>query len=444
MTSNLHSRNTQPNQHPPAKIVLRVKLPLVWLLLLFILAFLLPERIWNTLLIGIGGMFLAAYGWVRALAKGLFATRRLRFGWVSVGDRLEEEFLLINKSSIPALWVEIVDSANVPGYRTAVVRSVANMNTSRWRESAICMQRGRYQLGPWTIRSSDPFGLFIVSREYLSSSEVIIHPPIHTGIPIPLPTGQRDGRVRTPKRAWRATINAATVRDYQPSDPFRWIHWRTSARRDELFVREFDLDAAGDIWIVLDLDTTVQLGEGLDGTEEHAVLLAASLAARALQQNRPVGVAGYGQTPQIVPPGRGIGQRWQILRALALVNADGQSTLTQVIADMRRQVRQGTAVIIITPRIDPEWLPDMLTLHQRGVQNNIILLDRPSFGGSGNSETMRQAIHRMGVSCHVIHQGETGDAQLEGHRRGHWAFIVTGTGHVVAVEKPQRLDSVEV
>ncbi|MCP5010298.1 MAG: DUF58 domain-containing protein, partial [Aestuariibacter sp.] len=157
-------------------------------------------------------------------ARGLFATRRLRFGWVSVGDRLEEAFTLINESAIPALWVEVVDAANVPGYRTAVVRSVANYNSTRWRESAICERRGRYQLGPWTIRSSDPFGLFIVSRQYPASSEVIIHPPIHTGIPIPLPAGKSDGRIRTHKRAWQATTNAASVRDYQPADPYRRIH----------------------------------------------------------------------------------------------------------------------------------------------------------------------------------------------------------------------------
>lgn len=432
-----------PNTHAeqvftvPAHIQLQFRLPLIWFAVLFVVALVLPDRIWNTLLIGIGGLFVVSYFWVRQLAKGLHASRRLRYGWVSVGDRLEEVFTLVNNSFLPALWVEVIDQSNVPGYRTAVVRSVANDSITRWRESAICQQRGQYQLGPWTIRSSDPFGIFILTRHYPVSSEVIIHPPIHTEIPIPLPAGQSSGRVRARQRAWRATVNAATVRDYQPSDPLRWIHWPTSAKRDELFVRQFDLDAAGDIWILLDLQQSVQLGDGLDGTEEHAVLVAASLAARALHKNRPVGVAGYGRIPQLVAPGQGTGQRWNILRALALVNADGETTLPQAITDLRRLVRRGTAVVIITATNSLDWIPTLTTLTNLGVKSNIILLDRPSFGSQGSSSAIRDALQQLGFSCHVIHQGEIGQAPEDGQRRGFWEFIVTGTGRVITVQTPE-------
>ncbi|KAA3656577.1 MAG: DUF58 domain-containing protein [Chloroflexi bacterium] len=402
---------------------------------MFIASILLPDRVWYTLLIGIGGLFVVSYVWIRQLAKGVHATRRLRYGWVSVGDRLEEQFTIINTSLLPALWVEVVDQSNVPEYKTAVVHSVANEGVRRWREYAVCLQRGQYQLGPWTIRSSDPFGIFILTRQYPVSNEVIIHPPIHTEIPIPLPSGQSSGRVRARQRAWRATINAASVRDYQPNDPYRWIHWPTSARRDELFVRQFDLDAAGDIWILLDMEQQIQLGDGLDGTEEHAVLLAASLAAMALHQNRPVGVAGYGRSPQIVPPGRGTGHRWKILRALALVNADGDATLSQTITDISRLMRRGSAAVIITATNSIEWLPNLTTLSQRGLRSELIVLDRPSFGGTGKSQVLQDALLQQGYSCHIIRQGEIGQAP-EQEKRGYWEFKVTGTGGVVAVQSP--------
>ena len=54
--------------------------------------------------------------------------------------------------------------------------------------------------------------------------------------------------------------NAATVRDYHIDDPYRWIHWPTSARRDALYVRQFERDAAGDIWLLLDAQAATQLG----------------------------------------------------------------------------------------------------------------------------------------------------------------------------------------
>ena len=93
-------------------------------------------------------MFGVAYLWVRLLAKGLHADRRLRFSWVAVGDRLSEEFRLVNHSPLPALWVEIVDESNVPGYRAGIVRSVGYNNVDSWRQAAICQQRGQFRLGP--------------------------------------------------------------------------------------------------------------------------------------------------------------------------------------------------------------------------------------------------------------------------------------------------------
>ena len=423
----------------PPTIELRLnssRLPLIWLALLFIAAILLPGRAWNTLLVGLGGLFIIAYLWAQLLGRGLSASRRLRFGWVAVGDRLQEEFTLINTSPLPALWVEVMDDSNVPGYRAAVVRSVGFNTKDQWRQAAICQQRGQFHLGPWAIRSGDPFGLFSLTCRYPISDEIVIHPPIHGNLPIPLPAGQSSGRVRARRRAWQATVNAAAVRDYQPGDPLRWIHWPTTARRDALFVRQFDLDAAGDIWILLDMETAVQLGRGLDSTEEHAVLLAASLAARALSQNRAVGLAAYGHTPQVIPTGRGQGQRWKILRALALVNADGEAGLSHALQDLGRLARRGSAAVIITASNRADWIPDLVSLGQRGIQSHVVLLDRPSFGGAGSSSGLRQAIRSLGFHTHVIHQGEVGQPLEEQQRRGFWEFKVTGTGKVITVQSP--------
>ena len=424
-----------------AIIKLRLRLPVISFLFLLAAAFLLPNQVWTTLLVGLGGLFVVGYLWVRQLAVHLQASRRLRYGWVAVGDRLEERFELVNNSFIPALWVEIIDYTNIPGYNTAVVRSVPASQSDQWRTTAVCQQRGQFSLGPWAIRSSDPFGLFQMTRFYTQTEEIIIHPPIHGQLPIPLPTGTSSGQARVRQRSWQATTNAASVRSYQPGDPLRWIHWPISAHRDSLYVREFDQDAAGDIWILLDCDAAVQLGSGAPGdvahnTIEQAVLLAASLAARAVRHNRAVGLAGYGRSPQIVHTGSGQGQQWRILRALALLDADGTTNLRTALYDLGRIARRGTAVIVITPSGVVEWLPELVRLAQRSVESNVVLLDRQSFGGEGNSMGLGTAVLQLGFPCQVICQGEVGTPLEEQQRRGFWEFRVTGTGKVVAVKTP--------
>ncbi len=423
------------------KIVLRSRLPLIWLVLLLIAAVLLPSKVWNTLLIGFGGLVVVAYFWVLRLAKGLSATRQLRFGWVAVGDRLSERFEIQNDSGLPALWVEVVDQSSVPGYQAAVVRSVPINAADTWRQSAICTRRGQFSLGPWFLRSSDPFGIFFVTIPYPHKEEIIIHPPVHIQLPIRLPTGQAAGHIRGHMRNWQATISAAGIRDYEPQDPLHWIHWPTTARRNELSTRLFDLDAAGDVWILLDMQATVQLGQDAAGTEEHAVLLAAALSAQALRLNRALGLAAYSRDPQVVPPSRGHGQLWKVLRVLALAKADGESDLALSIRDISRIATRGSTAVIITPSGESDWLPELLHLAQRGVNCSVLLLDRSTFAVEDEipvlgNQGLRDAIQRLGLSSYTIKQGEVGVPSEEYGRRGHWEFKVTGTGKVVATRNP--------
>lgn len=420
-----------------ARIGLRLKLPYLWVAGLIAGALLLPDRVWTVLLLSLLGLILVAFYWARTLARGLTAERRLRFGWVSVGDRLEEEFTLVNRGGLPALWVEIHDESTVPGYRVGAVRTVGESDRVSWRQSSVCHRRGLYRLGPWAIHTGDPFGIFSVKRRYEEAQDIIIHPPIHSAVAIPLPPGQSDGRARSVERSFVATMNAGGVRDYHVQDPFHWIHWPTSARKDELYVRQFDRDTAGDIWLVIDCRASVQVGEGAESTEEQAVLLAASLSARALSETRGVGLASFGRKPEIVPPALGEGQQWRILRGLALLKADGEVDLGRALQEFGDMARRGAAAIIITPEDQSGWLPQLPRLARRGIESHVLLLDRPSFGGEGGSEALRRSINMLGFRCAIIRRGDIGRPLIEEAQRGFWEFKVTGTGKAFAVRRPQ-------
>ena len=424
------------NSSTGMQIQVQVRLPLLLLGIVGLTAVFLPDRVWNTILIGMGGLFLLAFGWTASLARNLRVSRSLRFGWVAIGDRLSETFTLENRGIIPALWVEINDDSTVPGYDASIVQSVGGQTAINWRRSAICLRRGHYLLGPWTVRCGDPFGIFSATRHYADSTEIIIHPPTHGNLPIPLPPGQTGGSARARQRARQATLNAASVRQYQPSDPYRWIHWRQSAHQDKLMVREFDLDAAGDFWLVLDMEKSVQLGEGTEGTEEHAVLLAAAMAAQAIRHVRKTGLLVYSQQPDVVHPGVGQGHMWQILRTLALLKADGDVVLSLALRDVARIAAAGSTAVIITANGSSEWLPSLLAVARQGIHAQLVLLDRPSFGGAGSSTSLRDALHQLGFAAQIIHQGEVGVPLVEQKKRGHWQFQVTPLGGVITVHNP--------
>src|SRR5919202_1673597 len=70
---------------------------------------------------------------------------------------------------------------------------------------------------------------------------------------VELPGGQ-DVKSRT----YHVTPNVATIREYQPGDSFNRIHWRSTARTNQLMVKEFELDPTADVYIVLDMQERIQ------------------------------------------------------------------------------------------------------------------------------------------------------------------------------------------
>ncbi len=147
------------------KSSLRLNTRLLPLLVIVLLAMQLsdPSRVWTVLLVGLGGLWLVAFIWARGLAKGLTVIREMRYGWVQVGDVLEERFTLKNRNWLPATWLELEDHSSLPGYDASLATGVDGSGTTQWRKRGSCSRRGLYQLGDTSIRTGDPFGIYSVT-----------------------------------------------------------------------------------------------------------------------------------------------------------------------------------------------------------------------------------------------------------------------------------------
>jgi uncharacterized protein (DUF58 family) len=393
---------------------------------------------WIILLVGLGGVLLISYLWVRSLAQGLQVTREMRFGWAQVGDRLEERFTLTNDGWVPALWVEVVDHSTIPGYEAGRGASVGMRDSVQWRKDAVCNRRGLFTVGPTTLLTSDPFGVFTVSLSHSASTPFLVMPPI-----VPLPTievraGGRAGEGRPRANAPERAVSAASVRDYEPGDSLRWIHWRTSARCNSLFVRHFDDIPAGDWWILLNMDRRVHVGEGQDATEEHGVILAASLADRGLRLRRAVGLVAHGKELVWLPPGGGDDRRWEILRALASVSP-GECTLSELLVRTGSKLGRYASLVIITPAADGAWVEALVPLLRRGAIPTVLLLDPASFGGTGDVRGMTVLLSDLGVAHYVITPDLLKRPEAHPGQEGYWEWRVLGTGRAVSVRSPRDI-----
>ncbi len=141
-----------------------------------------PSRVWMMLLVGLGGLWLISFIWARNLTKHLTILREMRYGWMQVGDVLEERFTLKNTGWLPATWVEITDHSSLPDYDASVATGVDGSSKNQWRKKGTCSRRGLYQLGNTSLHTGDPFGIYSVTIIDPAKATLIVMPPV-----VPLP-----------------------------------------------------------------------------------------------------------------------------------------------------------------------------------------------------------------------------------------------------------------
>lgn len=387
---------------------------------------------WRLLLYALALAWIISRLWAMALADGLRLEREMRFGWAQVGDRLEERFTLVNRAPTPALWVEIHDLSTLPDYSIDQVTGIESNARRVWRTSGMCSRRGVFTLGSLTMSTSDPLGLFAVELDDPRSVQLIVTPPIVSLPEVQVSAGGKSGEGRLRPHAPERTMAAAGVRAYTAGDSRRWVHWPTSARRGELFVRTFDHTSTGDWWIVVDANAAAQVGVGKRSTFEHAIILAASLADRGLRLGKSVGLAGLGKELLWLPPNTGDVQRWAILRTLATFEP-GDQPLGFLLQRMEMTLAQARSLILITPDVSGGWLPALIPLAWRGAVPTMLLLDPQTFGGQASADSVAAELARVGITHQVIPAALLERPEAQPGHTGRYEWRITPSGRAVPV-----------
>ncbi|WP_373188919.1 DUF58 domain-containing protein [Halolamina sp.] len=167
-------------------------------------------------------------------------------------------------------------------------------------------RRGEHQLGQASVRATDVFGLMETEFRLRGTSSVLVYPQVHY-----LHSWGRDSlrRLREYGRSEQRE-QFEELREYHPGDPLRDIHWKTTAKRDELVVKEFAAEAEAEA-------VTLAAGAGVDGADWMAEATA-SVALSLVDEGIPVEVT-LPRGELTVGPDHG-GER-SLLRTLATATA---------------------------------------------------------------------------------------------------------------------------
>ena len=372
-------------------------------------------------------LILGNYLLSRVALRGLELDRQARSLKAQVGQIFEESFELKNTTRLPRIWVELRDLSPLPGNKgSRVLTLIGGRKTRTYIARTRLTHRGSYSLGPIELHSGDPFGFFPVHTSLPVQQTLTVYPRLVDISSFPSPAGLLPGGEALRRQTHQITPNAATVREYANGDPLSRIHWSSTARRDRLMVKEFELDPLAEVWLFLDAEESVHaaLPHDLDSdvgsvllskkvdnklaptTEEYGATLTASLARYYLQQGRSVGLMAAGKSPDILPVDRGSRQLGKIMEILALLRTNGDVPYAGFVSGQARHITRGSTIILITPSTDQKLALLVDQLLRLGLRPIVVLINPEGFDGSTGSRELGAAIKAFGVPQVSINEGD--------------------------------------
>jgi uncharacterized protein (DUF58 family) len=296
-----------------------------------------------------------------------------------VGDKMRVTYTLRNSSRLPKPWLEVHNPTTLPGGLPGRAITLGGQSERSWLIRAPLTRRGHFRIEPLHIRTGDPFGFFEASATVGQGISVVVYPRLEVLPMWRLPSANLEGSHAFPERTIQTTPLATTVRPYAPGDSMNRIHWRSTARHGDIQVKEFDLEQTADAWIILDLQRGIGAGRGDESTTEAAVRAAASIADKALNENRAVGMTVNAGRMAFLPADRGGRQHQKIMQLLAAVDADSSTPLVETLIASVGRLRRGMTAVIITASLDRAWVKPLATLRSRGVACVVVTMDVPAF-----------------------------------------------------------------
>lgn len=357
----------------------------------------------QALLVVLSGTVLAAALvtrlWSRLSLVRVAYRRRLGARRAFPGEEIQLAVILENRKPLPLAWVEAVDRIPLParpvggdtspdaaaaepgpfGVRTSLLW----YQRARWRYRLVCRRRGWYDLGPVEVSSADIFGLIPRSRQDPAPDRIIVYPRIYDLAQLGLPSRHPLGEARSDLRIFADPTRAIGLRQYSSDAPFKHIHWKASARRQQLQVKTFEPTTTLQVALFLDVDGFDAQTDPAGDDFELAVSVAASLAHHVAAQRHAVGIfvnaACPGRDgPVGLRPASGLDHMAAILENLAGIQARHTGPFPEFLDGARADLTWGATVGLITADLTEAVYGRMLGLLWNGFRVVVYLLgDRP-------------------------------------------------------------------
>ncbi|MEV7802505.1 DUF58 domain-containing protein [Microbispora sp. NPDC088329] len=258
--------------------------------------------------------------------------------------------------------------------------------------------RGRFPIGPLSVRIADPFGLVELARSFTITDTLVVTPEVVPLPPVRLSGEYSGGGDSSTRSVAAAGDDDVAPREYRQGDDLRRVHWRSTARHGELMVRREEQEWQSRGALLLDTRRHAHRGEGPRSSFEVAVSAAASIGIHLSAEGLALRLVTDQGARHVVETG----QSWSLLDTLAVIRQSTARSLEHGVGALRQGAGEGLIVAVLGA-LDPEEARTLAQLRHPGVTAVAVLLDLASWDGASwdavaaeNARTARSVLTGAG------------------------------------------------
>ena len=348
--------------------------------------------------IGLPVAVLLAWLWTALANRPLRVTRMLPSGERLEGDDVEVEVRLASERRLlPARWT-LREEIGKLGERSTPLSADGHARYVLER-----LARGRYEFEGSIAVIEDPFGLERVEQALDSPGALLVYPRLVELDRLFSEGGTRshDGRQLLLRRP--SGFDLHSVREYEHGDSLRKVHWRSTARRAQLMVKELEDSPRDEAAIVLDADPDAVVGESFD----VQVRAAGSLLLSHVRRGRRAVLVVNGARPEQQGV-RSAENDWrQALDLLAAVEPEPGPPLAAVLSDEASAVARSLELAVVTASLPPRLVERLVERALASGNVSLVFVDSTSFAGAPRRpvpELLR--LQAAGVAVAVLRDGD--------------------------------------
>jgi uncharacterized protein (DUF58 family) len=350
-----------------------------------------------------------AWAWLRLAHRPFEVHRKWGQREYVEGDDVFVSVELESAGSVTPPSAVLVERVGRLGERRGALTRAGNRLRVKYVLPAL--PRGRYAFEDVHAELSDPFGLQRVIVPLPAPGALLVYPQLVRLERLFPEAGAHalEGRRLLLHRPTGFDLHS--VREHEQGESLRNVHWRSTARRGQLMVKELEDAPRDEVAVVLDASADAVAGESFD----VQVRAAGSILDAYVRRGRRavLVVAGVrGRSQQVHSP---TGDRQRALELLAAVEPLGRTPLTVLLAEEATPAARALELVVVTARIEPALVDRLIQRALSHRKVSLVYVEAPTFAGSGpKPQPQLLRLQGAGVPVAVVRAGDDLAARLAG------------------------------